>query len=140
MTLDQRCTIKHRQCVRAVPWSRGKEDVLATQETSNIVHRAHLTKKDFDKFGFADRCPVCSAIIRGLRSTARTEKYLEDEWRVMCAKVRVCERSRSLRDDKCQVADHERRILDDIEDAVMHEEYLSNWQHVAGSGEGARST
>ena len=91
--LEQRWSADNLEWVRGVPWNRGKEDddadgdvpefnvtqgpgrrltqgemeEMATQETPSIVHRAHLTKKDFDKFGFTDRCPGCSAIIRGLR-------------------------------------------------------------------------
>ena len=68
---------------------------MATQETPNIVHRAHLMKKDFDKFGFTDLCPGCSAIIRGLRVQPRAEhcrrrlqKHLETDLRVKNAKVR----------------------------------------------------
>ena len=107
--------------MRGVPWNRGKEDddadgdvpefdvthgpgrrltqgemeEIATQETPSIVHRAHLTKKDFDKFGFTDWCPGCSAIIRGLRvqphaehCRRRLEKHLETDLRVKSAKGR----------------------------------------------------
>ena len=43
----------------------GEVEDIATKETPKIVRRAHLTKADFDKFGFTDRCAGCSAIIQG---------------------------------------------------------------------------
>ena len=99
---------------------------MATQETPSIVHGAHLTKKDLDKFGFTDRCPGCSAIIRGLRvqphaehCRRRLEKHLETDLRVKNAKVRLSERNRKVREERGQDMDHKRRKLDDIEDAVM---------------------
>ena len=98
--LEQRWSADNLEWVRGVPWNRGKEDddadgdvpvfdvthgpgrrltqgeteEMATQETPSIVHRAHLTKKDFDKFGFTDRCRrfgdhsrfSCSAACRAL--------------------------------------------------------------------------
>ena len=30
---------------------------IPPKETPNVVHRANLTKKDFDNFSFRDRCP-----------------------------------------------------------------------------------
>ena len=153
--LEQRWSADNLEWVRGVRWNRGKEDddtdgdvpefdvthgpgrgltrgemeEMATQETPSIVHRAHLTKKDFDKFGFTDRCPGCSAIIRGLRvqphaehCRRRLEKHLETDLRVRNAKVRLSERNRKVREEQGQDMDHKRRKLDDIEDAVMKED------------------
>ena len=155
MPLEQRWSVHNLEWVRAVPWNRGKEDEeadgdipkfdvkqgpgrtltpgdreeIATQEAANIVHRAHLTKQDFEKFGFTDRCPGCSAIIHGLRvqraketCRRRMEKHLEDDLRVKSAKLRLSERSRKLRKEQGPEVDHKRRNLDDIEDAVMNED------------------
>ena len=109
--LEQRWSVHNLEWVRAVPWNKGKEDEeadgdipefdvrqgpgrtltpgereeIATQETANIVHRAHLTKQDFEKFGFTDRCPGCSAIIRGLRVQPHTEtcrRRMENIWKM----------------------------------------------------------
>ena len=140
--------------MRGVPWNGGKEDdeadgdvpefyvthgpgrrltpgemeEMATQETPSIVHRAHLTKKNFDKFCFTDRCRGCSAIIRGLRvqphaehCRRRLEKHLENDLRVKNAKVRLSERNRKVREEQGHDMDHKRRKLDDFEDAVMEE-------------------
>ena len=146
--LEQRWSADNLEWVRGVPWNRGKEDddadgdvpefdvthgpgrrltlgemeEMATQETPS------LTKKDFDKFGFTDRCPGCSAIIRGLRvqphaehCRRRLEKHLETDLKVKNAKVRSSERNRKVREEQGQDMDHKRRRLDDIEDAVMKE-------------------
>ena len=109
--------------------TQGGTEEMATQETPSIVHGAHLTKKDFDKFGFTDRCPGFSAIIRGLRvqphaehCRRRLEKHLDTDLRVKNAKVRLSERKRKVREEQDQDMDHKRRKLDDIEDAVMKED------------------
>ena len=82
---EQRWDEKNLEWVRAVPWNLGAEDLdadgeipefdfshgpgtrltegekeeIREQEKPNIVHRAHLRKKDFDKYGFTDRCGGC---------------------------------------------------------------------------------
>ena len=50
------------------------------------------------------------------------EKHLENDLRVKSAKLRLSERSRKLREEQGPLVDHERRKLDDIEDAVMNED------------------
>ena len=156
--LEQRWSVHNLECVRAVPWNRGEEDEeadgdipevdvkqgpgrtltpgereeIATQETANIVHVAHLTKQDFEKFAFTDRCPGCSAIIRGLRvqhhaetCRRRMEKHLEDDLRVKNETLRLSERSRRLREEQGPEVDHKKRKLDHIEDAVINEDDFS---------------
>ena len=116
--------------VEAVPWNRGRGDKeadgdlpdfdvkhgpgrrltteemqeIATNENPKIIHKAHLRKADFEKYGFTDRCPGCSAILRGLHvqphsqaCRSRMETHLETDVRVKNAKARLQERARRSR-------------------------------------------
>ena len=97
-----------------------------------IVHRAHLKKSDFEKYGFTDRCPGCSAIIRGLRiqphaehCRRRMEALLKDDLRIKNAKTRLEERGRRLGEeepDKDEGKDKKRRKLKDIEKETLQEQ------------------
>ena len=84
------------ELITVVPWNRGggdkevdgdlpefdvkkgpgrqleeKQDIMR-DEAPQIIHRAHLRKSDFDKQGYTDRCPGCSAIMRGLHVQPHT--------------------------------------------------------------------
>ena len=142
--------------VTMVPWNRGKNDNEAdgdlpqfdvksgpgrkmdeqevedirTSDTPKIVHRAHLRRGDFDKFGYTDRCPGCSAILRGLRvqphseeCRKRMEELLDKDIRVKNAKVRLQERANKVKGESSEGGNEtKRRRLQEIEDQAMQEE------------------
>ena len=110
--LEQRWSVHNLEWVRAVPWNRGEEDEeadgdihefdvkqgpgrtltpgereeIATQETGYIVHGAHLTKQDFEKFGFADRCPWKEILVSVSSRTVRLSFHI---WpRIGCSSSR----------------------------------------------------
>ena len=94
--LRDRWSSDNLQWVGTVPWNKGNGDKEAdgdmpefdvkagpgrnlteeekmdimSREAPRIVHRAHLRKTDFEKHGFTERCPGCSAILRGLNTAA----------------------------------------------------------------------
>ena len=94
--LKERWSSDNLQWVATVPWNKGigdkevdgdmpefdvkagpgrnlteeeKADIVSG-EAPRIVHRAHLRKTDFEKHGFTDRCPGCSAIFAGSQYSA----------------------------------------------------------------------
>ena len=74
---------------------------IATRPDPNIVHRAHLKREDFQKFGHTDRCGGCSAMLRGMKPQPhsdacrrRMEGLLQDASRIKTAKVRKDERDK----------------------------------------------
>ena len=95
-----------------------KMDIMS-REAPRIVHRAQLRKTDFEKHGFIDRCPGCSAILRGLNTQphsqqcrGRMEKLLEKDIRIMNAKARLQEQQRRQREsDVDEAAGRETRRL-----------------------------
>ena len=157
----QRWSAANLEWVSAVPWNKGQEDDKADGEapefdvkqgpgrrlapeeveevaatvTPQLVHRAHLRKADFEKYGFTDQCGGCSAILRGLhiqphttQCRERMEGHLENDLRVKNAKVRLAERNKKLREEEQEVEDENvkrrRKKLEDIEAAAMDEEDL----------------
>ena len=108
----------------------GEMEDIATREVPWIVHRAHLRRTDFDKFGFTDKCPGCMAIIQGRRvqphaphCRERMEKLLKDDLRIKNAKARLDERSRKRAEEVVpgvvpEQSDAGKRRLDDPEQAV----------------------
>ena len=90
---QQRWLVENLQLVRYVPWNLGAMDKgadgdcppicvirnpgarmadeelerIATREPAQQEHNFHILKKDFDKFGYTERCPGCSAILRNIR-------------------------------------------------------------------------
>ena len=108
-----------------------KMDIMS-REAPRIVHRAHLRKTDFEKHGFTDRCPGCSAILRGRNTQphsqqcrGRMEKLLEKDIRIMNAKARLQERQRRHRErDGDEAAGRETKRLrsEEIENQAMNEE------------------
>ena len=153
---EQRWSADNLVWVTMVPWNRGARDSeadgelpefdvkqgpgrrltsgevedIAMKEIPWIVHRAHLRKTDFDKFGFTDRCPGCTSIIQGRRIQPHTpqcrrrmEKLLEDDLRVKNAKIRLSEKSRKLKEDTVpEEVTSKRQRLDDIEEQAMKEQ------------------
>jgi hypothetical protein len=151
---EQRWDAKNLELVSMVPWNRGTEDreadgdvpefdvkagpgrrlttgeveEIATRVDKHIVHRAHLKKSDFQQFGFTDRCPGCSAMIRGLHAQPhaehcrrRLEKLLEGDLRIKNAKARLREKGKLVREES-EEGSAKRRKLEDIEEAAMAEE------------------
>ncbi len=142
--------------VTMVPWNRGKDDNEAdgdipkfdvksgpgrkmneqevedirTSDAPKVVHRAHLRRGDFDKYGYTDRCAGCSAILRGLRlqphseeCRKRMEELLDKDIRVKNAKVRLQERANKIKEDSSEGGnDAKRRRLQEIEEQAMREE------------------
>ena len=53
--------------------TKEKADIKS-REAPRIVHSAHLRKSDFENHGFTERCPGCSAILRGLNTQPRSEQ------------------------------------------------------------------
>ena len=156
---EQRWSAEYLGKVLVVPWNRGAGDGEAdgdapeydarhgpgraltaeekeqmateTADAPRIVHRAHLKKADFDRFGYSDRCGGCSAILRGLhiqphtsQCRARIEGLLEGDLRVMNAKARFRERTKRVRGERSttSVKEEKKRKLDEIEQAVEAEE------------------
>lgn len=101
--------------VARVPWNRGRADDEAdgealgfdvkhgprrplteiekqnimTNDAQRTARQAYLKKEDFEKHGLMDRCPECSAILRGANlhphsgaCRGRMEQLLEGEARV----------------------------------------------------------
>ena len=153
---EQRWDPNNLEWITVVPWNRGggdkeadgdlpefdvkkgpgrqlteeeKQDIMR-DEAPQIIHRAHLRKADFDKHGYTDRCPGCSAILRGLHVQPHTaecrnrmETALSSDIRVKNAKARMEERSARRKNSPNEVPDTaKRRKLEDIEDQVMKEE------------------
>ena len=153
---EQRWDLNSLEWITTVPWNRGRGDKEADwdlpefdvekgpgrqlteeekreikmNEAPRITHRAHLRKADFDKHGYTDRCPGCSAILRGLHvqphSTecrSRIETALASDIRVRNAKVRMQERSTEIKGDLSEIPDTaKRRKLEDIEEQAMKED------------------
>jgi hypothetical protein len=171
---EQRWSADNLAWVQAVPWNTGKGDPeadgelpefdvkqgpgrrltpgeveeIATKETLDIARRAHLRKTDFDKFGFTDRCPGCSAMIRGLRiqphaehCRRRMDKNSEEDIRVKNAKIRLGKRSRRAREeqqDQDGETDAKRKKLDDIENEATAEEDRSSRSCSSSTGRSTR--
>ena len=103
-----------------------KQDI-ATSVVAKIIHRAHLRKADFDKHGCTDRCPGCSAILRGLHVQPHTpecrqrlEELLTSDARVRNARIRMQERTAKFNanyEEPKSAA--KRRKLKDIENQAM---------------------
>ena len=155
---DQRWCAGNLSWVEAVPWNKGQGDKeadgdlldfdvksgpgrklteqekteISMNEGPKIVHRAHLRRADFDKHGYTDRCPGCSALLRGLHVQPhsqvcrdRLETLLDKDIRVKNAKARLQERGTKLKaNDPTTTSDNDvkRRRLDDLEDQAMREE------------------
>ena len=153
---EQRWSSDNLAWVQSVPWNMGQGDdeadgeipefdvkhgpgrrltsseveEIQTKDKSNIVHRAHLRRADFERFGFTDRCPGCSAIIRGLKPQPhseqcrrRMERLLEDDVRIKNAKARLSDKGRRLRGEEHGGGGEEkRRRLQEMEDQAMTEE------------------
>ena len=156
--LRDRWSSENLQWVATVPWNKGNGDKEAdgdmpefdvkagpgrnlteeekmdimSREVPRIVHRAHLRKTDFEKHGFTDRCPGCSAILRGLNTQphsqqcrGRMEKLLEQDIRIMNAKARLQERQRRHREsdgDEAAGQETKRLRFEEIENQAMNEE------------------
>ena len=150
---EQRWNSDNLAWIEAVPWNRGPGDKEAdgdmvefdvksgpgrkmteaekceieVNEAPRIVHRAHLRRTDFDKHGYTDRCPGCSAILRGLNlqphsqgCRERMEGLLEKDVRVKNAKVRLQDKARQEKRE--DIAPAKRRRLAEIEDKAMAED------------------
>ena len=156
---EQRWNKEYLGKVAVVPWNRGSGDEEADGEAlefdvkhgpgrelteeekkelrtgvadgPGIVHRAHLRKADFERFGYTDRCGGCSAILRGLhiqphtsQCRERIEKQLEGDLRVMNAKARMRERAKRMGEKRGSTSaeKEKKRKLDEIEQEVEAEE------------------
>ena len=156
---EQRWQAENLGKISGVPWNRGRGDpdadgevpdfdarhgpgrALTTEEKDEMrtqskdvprgIHRAHLRKVDFDKFGYTDRCGGCSAILRGLhiqphtpQCRARIEKLLEGDMRIVNAKVRMRERAKRVRENEGITEEEKRKQkrLREIEQEVEDEE------------------
>jgi hypothetical protein len=155
---EQRWKAEYLEWVEAVPWNHGKDDKdadgdmldfdvksgpgrklteqekseIAMNEGPRILHRAHLRRADFDKHGYTDRCPGCSALLRGLHAQPhsqacrdRLEGILEKDIRIKNAKARLRERGMKLKAGGGATTDDtnaKRRRLDDLEGQAMTEE------------------
>ena len=152
---EQRWDAKNLEWISVVPWNRGPNDKdadgdlpefdvrkgpgrqlteeekqdIATSVVPKIIHRAHLRKADFDKHGYTDRCPGCSAILRGLHVQPHTpecrqrlEEVLTSDVRVRNARIRMQERTAKFNanDEEPECA-AKRRKLEDIENQAMVE-------------------
>jgi hypothetical protein len=149
---SQRWDSNNLAWVGVVPWNRSRDDKeadgelpdfnvkkgpgrqltdeekkdIATSTTPRITHRAHLRRDDFEKHGFTDRCPGCSALLRGLHvqphsagCRARMEEVLAKDVRVKNAKARLQERGARVMNEQGEA---KRRRLAEIEDEAMKEE------------------
>ena len=125
--------VKHGPGRRLTP---GEVEEVMTKENPDIVHRAHLRRADFDRYGFTDRCAGCSAMIRGLKPQPhaehcrrRMEKLLEDDSRIKNAKARLSDKGRRIREEKDKEeggegegSDDKRRRLQEMEERALVEE------------------
>ena len=141
--------------ISMVPWNKGKDDPEAdgevpdfdvskgpgrrlteeekkeiqSNEPERMAHRAHLRRSGFEKHGFTDRCPGCSAMLRGLHGQphsaacrSRMEEALASDIRVKNAKVRLQERGARVQKGKEEVDEKMKRKLKHIEDQALVEE------------------
>ena len=155
---EQRWDAKNFEWISVVAWNRGPSDKdedgylpefdvrkgpgrqlteeekqdIATSVVPKIIQRAHLRKADFDKHGYTDRCPGCSAILRGLHVQPHTpecrqrlEEVLTSDVRVRNARIRMQERTAKFNanDEEPECA-AKRRKLEDIENQAMVEKDL----------------
>ena len=152
---EQRWDAKNLEWISVLPWNRGPNDKdadgdlpefdvrkgpgrqlteeekqdIATSVVPKIIHRAHLRKADFDKLGHTDRCPGCSAILRGLHVQPHTpecrqrlEEMLTSDVRVRNARIRMQERTAKFNaNDKEPKCAAKTRKLEDIENQAMVE-------------------
>ena len=161
---EQRWNPNDLEWITMVPWNKGAADKeadgdlpefdvkqgpgrtlteeekreISTNEAPKILHRAHLRRTDFDKHGYTDRCPGCSAILRGLHlqphsqaCRERMEKVLDTDIRIKNAKVRLQKRverkaeeeeEKTVKKSDGDEGDLKKRRLDEIEDKAMREE------------------
>ena len=156
---EQRWKVENLEWVETVPWNHGKGDKdadgdlldfdvksgpgrklteqekteIAMNEGPRILHRAHLRRADFDKHGYTDRCPGCSALLRGLHVQPhsqvcrdRLETILDKDIRIKNAKARLQERGAKIKANNETTTTNDdnakRRRLDDLEDQAMKEE------------------
>ena len=141
--------------ISMAPWNRGKDDPdvdgevpdfdvskgpgrrltdeekkeIEGNEPERLVHRAHLRRGDFEKYGYTDRCPGCSAMLRGLHGQphspacrARMEEALASDIRVKNAKVRLQERGERMKKGKGGMDESAKRKLERIEGQALVEE------------------
>ena len=160
---EQRWQGEQLDWVQFVPWNLGREDKDAdgdlpefdfksgpgarmTEEDMEHIammgkpdrgpHPAHLSKKDFETYGYTDRCQGCSTLLRGMRlqphsatCRKRMEERLEGDVRVQNAKDRMADRQRQVQQQEPKDSDgvalvplpKKRCQLDDIEDKVLVE-------------------
>ncbi len=96
--------IKHGPCTRL---TAGEMEDIQAREDPETVHRTHLTKADFDKFGYIDKCGGCSAKLRGMRPQPnaerccrRMDKLFEGDERLEGVKTRLAASRRKRRPEE----------------------------------------
>ena len=148
---EQRWQEEQLDWVQFVPWNLGREDKdadgdvpefdfksgpgarMTEDEMEQIAimgkpdrgpHPAHLCKTDFEKFGYTDRCPGCSTLLRGMRQQPhsvtcrrRMQERLEGDVRLQNAKDRLADRQRQVQ----QQGSKKMNLLSEIEDKAMVE-------------------
>ena len=124
--------IKHGPGTRL---TAGEMEGIQARVDPEITHRAHLSKSDFEKFGYTDKCRGCAAKLRGMKPQPhaehcrkRMEKLLEGDERLDRAKARKESKRRGLEDEaagndnKDQSPQHKRTRMDEIEMEALQTE------------------
>jgi hypothetical protein len=158
---EERWQVENLTWVRAVPWNLGPGDKeedgempelgikhgpgtrltagemeeIQARADPEITHRAHLTKNDFEKFGYTDNCRGCAAKLRGMKPQPhaehcrkRMEQLLEGDERLDRAKARREDKRRGREEGKeeeeegKQGQEDKRRRMDEIEMEAMQTE------------------
>jgi hypothetical protein len=151
---ETRWQVGNLEWVKHVPWNLGREDkeadgdaaefdfkngpgaAMTREEVEEVRHQgpsgrqphtAHIFKTDFEKHGYTDRCPGCSAMLRKMNPQPhsgacrrRMAKVMEGDMRFELAKKRKDEfdiKKEVEKEDKPM----KRKVLQDLEDQILAE-------------------
>ena len=165
--LQSRWVVGYLEWVKFTPWNLGASDPLAEGEQSRfdvkagpgarmsederaqvllrepVTHRTHRFKKDFEQFGYTNRCPGCSSLLRDIHPQPHSEAcrlrmdlIMRNHARDASAKHLQESRKRSIADDSVKANAGTRNDMLDREDMAidnndqMELEELAEW-HLA---------
>lgn len=108
------------------PLTEVETQNIMTNDAQRTVRQAYLKKKEFVKHGFTDRCPGCSAIVRGgymQPHSSACRRLLEGEARVQNAKTRLRERAKRMQTERSDGDEPNKRLkMEELEERTMRED------------------